>query len=543
MMMKFNDILSSGILAACCLTFASTSCTGLFPDYNTNPNQVTAEQMEINNYRTGAKVVALQNLVVPVQEHLYQFVESLCGGPYAGYIGSTKIWTGSFEYYNPENHWRKAPFGDMMTEAYAPYRGIVNGTEDAVANAFAKLFRVAIMHRMTDSYGPIPYTDAVANESLYVRYDSQEKVYDALFGELDEAIALFKANSHVPASSWRTYDKVYYGDMSSWIRYANSLKLRMAMRLSYVKPELSKAKAAEAIADGVIETNAGNAQMHANENRTTLIYNDWKDSRVGADILCYMNGYEDPRMEKMFLRNTLSAKEEDQVYAGVRIGTLVESAENSQKGYSNLVVKASDPYLWMNAAEVSFLKAEYELRWGDPARARELYENGIRLSFEERGASGAEDYILDSKKMPAPYVDPLGKYSVTARQSEIKIAWEDAGNLADGLVAEDSAEERNLERIITQKWIAIFPLGNEAWAEYRRTGYPHLLPGVEDKSGGSVDLNLHARRLVYPVEEYQMNMTFLQEAIGILDGENPDGTFKGDKFGTRVWWDVKELKR
>lgn len=311
------------------------------------------------------------------------------------------------------------------------------------------------------------------------------------------------------------------------------------MRLSYVKPDLAKTKAAEAIADGVIEINADNALMHAAENRTALIYNDWKDSRAGADILCYMNGYEDPRLGKMFLKNTLSDQEDKQVYAGVRIGSFVSSAESYQKAYSNLIVTPSTPYLWMNAAEVSFLRAEYELRWGDPATARLLYEQGITLSFEERGAEGVTDYIADNKKMPANYVDPLGKHSVTARQSEIKIAWEDAGNLADGLVAEDSAEERNLERIITQKWIAIFPLGNEGWAEYRRTGYPRLLPGVEDKSGGSVDLSLHARRLIYPVEEYQMNMTNLQDAINLLDSENPDKNFHGDKFGTRLWWDVK----
>lgn len=539
-MTKMIDMKKMAALLSGATLLVLTSCTELFPAYNTNPNQVTGDQMEINNYRTGAKVLALQNLVVPVQEHLYQFVESLSGGPFAGYVGSTKIWNGAFEYYNPENHWRKAPFGDMMTEAYAPYRGIINGTEDQVANAFARLFRVAITHRMTDTYGPVPYTDAVANESLYIKYDSQEKVYDEMFAELDEAIALLKANSHISASSWSKYDKVYYGNIGQWVRYANSLKLRMAMRLSYVKPELAKAKAAEAIAGGVIETNADNAAMHAAENRTALIYNDWKDSRAGADILCYMNGYEDPRLEKMFLKNTLSDQEDKQVYAGVRIGTFVESAENYQKGYSNLIVTSSTPYLWMNAAEVAFLRAEYELRWGDPAAARTFYEQGITLSFEERGAEGVTEYIADNKKMPDNYVDPLGKYSVTARQSEIKIAWEDAGNLADGLVAEDTAEERNLERIITQKWIAIFPLGNESWAEYRRTGYPRLLPGVEDKSGGSVDLNLHARRLIYPVEEYQMNMTNLQEAINLLDNENPDGSFKGDKFGTRLWWDVKE---
>ena len=95
-----------------------------------------------------------------------------------------------------------------------------------------------------------------------------------------------------------------------------------------------------------------------------------------------------------------------------------------------------------------------------------------------------------------------------------------------------------MERIITQKWSAIFPLGVEAWSEHRRTGYPRLLPAVEDKSGGTVDLAQGARRLPYPVEEYDKNNANLQEAVQMLNSES-QGSRKGDGMGTRVWWDVK----
>ena len=181
----------------------------------------------------------------------------------------------------------------------------------------------------------------------------------------------------------------------------------------------------------------------------------------------------------------------------------------------------------MNAAEVSFLLAEYNLRLaGDRAKAKECYENGIRLSFAERGASGAEAYITDATSTPAQYIDPLGKYSATAKTSECRIAWDDKGD-----------EETNLEQIITQKWIAIFPLGNEAWAEYRRTGYPKLLPAPQNLGPDNVDLERHARRLTYPVEEYTGNGANLGEAISALDSESIDGS--GDTFATRVWWDCK----
>lgn len=420
------------------------------------------------------------------------------------------------------------------------YRGIVNQSGDEVANAFATLFRVAIMHRMTDSYGPIPYSNPITNESVFVTYDSQETVYCTMFDELDSAIEGFTNNIGIATSSWNRYDYVYYGNISQWLKYANSLKLRMAMRLSYVKPELAREKAAEAIAAGVITSNSDNALMHAPENRTALIYNDWSDSRVAADIINYMNGYEDPRREKMFTSVPVEQGDETvEMYYGIRVGSDVSGKTAFTTNYSNMKVTTSDPYLWMNAAEVSFLMAEYELRWGDPTRAKDLYENGIRLSFEERGAAGSEDYILDHEKKPATYVDPLGTYSIAGRQSDITIAWEESGNLADSTMPAEDASERNLERIITQKWIASFPLGVEGWSEYRRTGYPRLLPAPQDKSGGAVDLNRHARRLTYPVEEYGMNGANLQQAISILNSES-SGTRKGDTMGTQVWWDVKQ---
>lgn len=277
-----------------------TSCTDRFERINTNPNEVTDKEMETNNYRTGIKVLELENLVIPVEEHMYQFNEALTGGPFAGYVGSTvDTWLTRFETFNPSADWRKWPFANVITESYTPYRGIL-ATGDEMAMAFGGLMRVAIMHRVTDCYGPIPYSDILTNESIFVKYDSQKDVYMKMFEELDAIIKVLEENENLPSEAWRKYDQVYGGNISQWLRYANSLKLRMAMRISYVEPEISKVKAMEAINSGVILTNADNAAMHAVENRITLMYNDWMDHRVGADIICYMNGYNDPRREKMF---------------------------------------------------------------------------------------------------------------------------------------------------------------------------------------------------------------------------------------------------
>ena len=161
----------------------------------------------------------------------------------------------------------------------------------------------------------------------------------------------------------------------------------------------------------------------------------------------------------------------------------------------------------------------------DTRRSSYMFEYSLVAGLT---ASGADAYLAQTDVKPAPYTDPVGNYSAMA-QSDIGIPWVDG--------AENF--ERNLERIIVQKWIAIFPLGVEAWSEHRRTGYPKLLPVPTDKSGGTVDVAQGARRLPYPVEEYQQNNANLQLAIQTLDGEQQNGNRTGDVMGTRVWWDCK----
>lgn len=125
------------------------------------------------------------------------------------------------------------------------------------------------------------------------------------------------------------------------------------------------------------------------------------------------------------------------------------------------------------------------------------------------GVAGAEDYIADEANVPEAYTDPLGviENNTALPQSRITIKWK-----------EDAQFEENLERIITQKWIAIFPLGNEAWAEYRRTGYPKLMPAKDNKSGGTGKLQVRHATASLPVR-------------GIL--REPHKCRSGDNFARR----------
>lgn len=509
---------SAQALTLVLITMCMTACMGAFDEINRNKDQATDEQMGRENYIVGSTLKGMQALASPVEEHLFQFTEALCGNSFAGYMEATPTWKEKFSTYNPPSNWLDAPFKDIMSKTYPYYRDIHNQSDDEVALALADVLRIVIMHRLTDMFGPIPYSQTMNrdDESLKVAYDTQEQVYGQMFEELDAAMDVLGRNTGLDDGAFRKFDNVFSGNIARWLKFCNSLKLRMALRLSYADPEKSRTLASEAIAAGVIESNADNAALSVEQNRAALIYNDWQDHRVGADIISYMNGYKDPRRERMFTR---AAGE----FHGMRIGIDPVNRDLMILSYSNIVIADKDPYMWMSAAEATFLRAEYELRWGSAQSAGALYNQAIALSFEQRGATGAEDYAQDAQSTPQTYNDPLREYSASSPRSNITIKWSDA----------EGSFEQNLERIITQKWIALFPQGIEAWCEYRRTGYPRLLPVVKNKSGNTVNSELMIRRLPYPADEYSENAAHLQQALGMLGGP--------DNGGTRLWWDCKNL--
>lgn len=504
-------------------------------DINRNPFETTQEEMGRDNYNVGSKLKTLEGQVIPTQEHLYQFMEAMCGGAYGGYFSDTHTgWIEKFSTYNPKSDWLEGAFSTIFTNTYPNYRNLMKLSDVPVPQAIAKVLHVAIMQRTTDMFGPIPYSKIVVEgeaAALSSPYDSQDVIYKQMFKELDEADQAFEDNLTLAPDALKKLDDVYYGDVEKWRKYLHSLQLRMAMRLCYV-PEMKEEVqriAEAAVTAGVITDNADNALFHVAENRSALCFNTWNDYRIGADILCYMNGYQDSRREKYFTMGKGNGKTDGTAgskegYYGIRIGTLPTGVTDDQlkSVYSNRLMTATDPYTWMTAAEVAFLRAEGALRgWAMGGKAKDLYEQGIALSFAQHGASGAEAYAADNSMVPAAYADPLGKYDTSA-PSSIKIAW-NTDTKADHF-------EENLERIITQKWIAIYPLGIEAWSERRRTGYPKMLPIVDNKSSYSELTDIGIRRLQYPGSEYSLNGGHVEEAVDMLGG---------DRINIRLWWDCK----
>jgi hypothetical protein len=327
----------------------------------------------------------------------------------------------------------------------------------------------------------------------------------------------------------KRFDNLFEGDVLKWIKFANSLKLRLALRIVYVDPALAQQCAEEAVSHlhGVITSNADNALLATRgssvvNNPLKKIWDDYGDTRLGATFESYLKGYADPRLDARFSKATYNT---DNTYYGVRTGiTISESQRTSYQKFSTPKIDANTPMLWMAAPEVYLLRAEGALRgWNMNGTAEALYKRGVETSFEREAAAGYADYIDNTTALPANYKDPTDGTLNTAAVSTITIGW----NEADGF-------EKKLERIITQKWIALYPDGQEAWSEFRRTAYPKQIQVNTNHSNGVISNELGVRRLPFSTKEYSTNAAEVEKAVKLLG----DGGAL-DNGATKLWWDKK----
>lgn len=508
---NYKHFLISAIACGCLFT----ACD--FEEINEPKYQITADDMKGDNFNLGAFFPQLQDIAYPAQENNYQMNENLIGDVYGRYMMTGGKWpTKNFAVYNAPEGWVKFPFNNVMGNVYTAWNEIRKLTSGEGVNfAWAQILRVTAMQRLTDMYGPIPYSK-VASGDLKVPYDSQEEAYKAMFVDLTDAIDVLTTFvvSNPGSFPMAQYDGVYGGDFSKWVKYANSLKLRMAMRIRFADADLARRMAEEAINHtiGVITSNTDNAKYsYEKGNPLHIMWDSYSDCRLCADITCYMTGYKDPRMTKYFQETTMGEKKG---YFGIRSGLNSPGTQYSTQYSSPNVVK-EDPLYWMYASEISFLRAEgAAIGWDMNGTAEQFYNDGIRLSFEQVGASGVETYLANSDLKQADYEDPNNSASINA-VSTITIKWDESA----------SAEEK-LERIITQKWIALWPMGQEAWSEYRRTGFPKMFPLAQNTAYGNL---LIANRIPFSADEYLNNKENMPAAKIALGGE--------DNYATHLWWD------
>ncbi|MCL7753497.1 RagB/SusD family nutrient uptake outer membrane protein [Polaribacter sp. Z022] len=505
-----------------------TSCSDL-EQYNINDKNISDEQLEVDFQHVGSKYKPIfESIYQYSPAWSYQLQQNLNADVYSGYLTNPRPFVAGANNttYSLVSGWNNfiwsVPYSNVMNNV----KSISDLTKDDFPTLYgtALILKVAAMHRVSDVFGPIVYSNFgdLTNPGVY---DSQQEAYNAFFTDLDTAVANLSANLDSPR--FTAFDLSYGGDYKQWVKLANSLRLRLAIRISKVDPAKAKIEGEKALsqASGLMVGNEDGFFVNGTlDHPLSVIDNSWGDIRMNASMESILTGYSDSRANSYFDAPTSVSGS----VKGVRGGLPLLSGyadELEQKadyiGFSAINDGIHTPKVQlMTTAEVAFLKAEAALRgWSGAGDAKANYEMGIMLSFQQHGASGAAAYIADNTSKPSDYVDPVNPSNNIAAMSTITIAWDAA-----------ATNEEKLEKIITQKWIAMFPEGQEAWSEYRRTGYPKIFPVVSNQSGGTVDTNIQIRRIPFVDSEKSTNAEGVANATSLLGG--------ADNGGTRLWWDT-----
>ncbi|HVI46103.1 MAG TPA: SusD/RagB family nutrient-binding outer membrane lipoprotein [Chitinophaga sp.] len=395
----------------------ASSCTKSFEDLNTSPVGVTDEQANADYGLVAGQLSQAQRAIMygPNDEWIYQLQQNLNGDIYSGYMSSPTPFRGNsnnitYDLVDGWNEWVMNPsYTNVMNplyraENYAKQKG--DQFKDVVA--LCKVIRVEAMHRVSDVFGPIVYTKYnVANAEGGVDYDSQQDVYSAFFKDLDEAVALLKTlTTASPSIVMKKGDLAYAGDYKKWLKFANTLRLRLALRISKVDAAKAKAegeKALDPANGGVISDNSESFLIDlVVRNSINTINNDWHDINMGAPMESIMGGYNDPRLPKYFVPATDAAVTGQ--FKGIRQGINID-AKSRYENYSRLVTFPAKVQL-LSAAEAWFLKAEAALKgWANAGDVQTNYEAGIDHSFQQYGLDAAT-YKNDAVSLPKPYIDP-----------------------------------------------------------------------------------------------------------------------------------------
>ncbi len=517
--MTLNLIKKSAI---CFSLLAAVSCTDNFEELNQNPVGATTVDLEQNfNNIKGLIKPAFTRLYISDITWQYQLQQSLEADGWSGYMTTPNDFDGNNNHsYSLNNSWNSYAWDDAYVNIIANLYKVeqrAKGKYDQFY-AWSLIVKVATMQRITDMYGPAVYSKFGGDGAAI--YDSQQDIYKQMFKDLDFAVKELTARASINEISKFTQTDLSSckGSYSQWVKYANSLRLRLAMRISKVDPALAKAEAEKAVnhATGVFTTNADVMKIKSplDLNVIEQMSHAWGGLFMGADMESILGGYGDPRIAKYWETSNVTPGE----YKGVRTGILYPTPSTYAKFSQTGPRTKTGEVTWMSTAEVYFLRAEGALRgWNMNGNAKDLYESGIKASFEQNGAEGAATYITDNVKVAKDYVDPLNPANNAVAVSKVTVAW-------------GASNEINLEKIITQKWIATYPDGQEAWSEFRRTGYPKLFRITNNRSGGLISTELGVRRLPFSQAEAATNPKGVASGVAALGGP--------DNGATRLWWDV-----
>ncbi|WP_224997621.1 SusD/RagB family nutrient-binding outer membrane lipoprotein [Cesiribacter sp. SM1] len=487
------------------LALATSSCDDFF-DVNESPNSLTE--------------VPPATLLPPIISTLGYYAYgnfSLYTGSimqyYAGHRGQPLQYAQlDFRASDTDNSWSAIYSGVLEDAAALQQQATV--TEQPAYVGIAQILKANSYLLLTDIYGDIPFSQANnIDEFITTEYDAQEAVYNGIIEMLNNGIENVQADD---ASYVGDEDLIYEGDMDKWVRYANTLKLRALNHLSLRQPNAAQ----EFLSTNplLMESNADNALVpffdDVNQYNPRYQFDNVsgrEDAAVSETFVNMLTALNDPRF--LYYFEPIRNGDLEGTVAGNYPGDTQDDSGRERFSRVGLSLAGPDaPAVLASYAETQFIIAEVMQRAGNAAAAQEAYENAVTASLNYHSAvAGGATYPGTGVEIPEISEDDIATY------------------LAQQTVSYSAAANK-LERIMEQKYIALYTMPYEAWVDYRRVGdanYPDLVNPLNNRTQNRIPL-----RLPYPQLEIDLNGVNLQNGPGI---PVPNETLVTQS----LWWDVQ----
>lgn len=476
----YEGIVRTGLMAG--LMLSAAACDDGLTEANTNPN---------SPQDVAANLLLPQAIRVAVEQNFgsgEMLTHTAIWPQHAAEIQYPSEEIGQVRPQRMQAYWDVYYAGPLKDIQLVINKGRDAGAPDV--EGVGLIWKSWIFHIVTDLWGDVPYTEALQGDSGMATpaYDAQSDIYAGVLQVLEDAAVMLESGGE----GFGAGDILYGNDFDKWIRFANSLRMRLAMRLSEVDEATARAEFEAAYNAPHFESNADNAMLPwpGSPYRNPLFEN-WQgrdDHGISATMVDTLKSLADPRLELY-----AEPAPHDEEYRGLENGHRnppLSIAWYSRVGDYWRADGAATPTAILTYSEVKFLEAEAAARgWiaGDPAA---LYEAAIRANLEQYvGAANA------------PTADEIDAY-----------------------LAQASVAYTGIDQIHLQKWISLFMNGSEAWSDWRRTGVPHLAMGPD------LTLSRIPVRFTYPDLEQSLNKANWEAAVQRQGGSVG--------FITPVWWQV-----
>ncbi|GGB82093.1 SusD/RagB family nutrient-binding outer membrane lipoprotein [Dyadobacter sediminis] len=478
----FKNIIVKGIAIASLSAFL-ISCQDELEEINENPNEAISAQPEYllaNSIKSNADVILGSDASMETTTLYVQHWAK---------IQYTDVDKYTVSISNIQNIWT-----NLYSQGLTDYNRIIEigeQTENVNYQAVGLILKSWTFQILTDLYGDIPYSEAgKIDQTLTPKYDAQRDVYLGLLSDLKKASDLIN-----PAGSPISGDVIYNGNLNKWKKFANSLRLRIALRIADREPQISKTVIAELAADKsqLIASNDEIAQLNylasPNQNPVSRDRETRDDYRVSKSVIDKLQELKDPRLA-IFANKTVDATPTG--YIGVTNGLPADSS--AKLGFTrtsrlgDYFTAPTSPAVFLSYSEVLFNLAEAAQRGFIADKPAELYNAAVTASLQQFKVNSAD---------------------ITTYLAQPAVAYNPA----------------NFKKSIgEQKWLALFSQGPEAYTEWRRLDFPQLKPAYAGVLDGKIP-----SRLIYPTGEQALNGANYKAAVA-NQGE--------DRLTTKLWFDV-----